>query len=930
METQTMPDWKAEIRARLQRLRLAPAREAAIVEELAQHVQDCYEELLASGATEAEAERQAWSELSGRELLERELRRVERTSSSEPIVLGTNRRTNMIADLWQDLRYGARMLAKQPGFTVIAVLTLALGIGANTAIFSLLDAVLLKSLPVQGPEKLVLFGKGEDSGLNTGFPNKSWDLFSYPFYQEVRQRQEVFTEVAAILNNLRSPYGVVHIRGASGEAEKLTLQLVSGTYFSVLGVQASLGRTFTDADEQKAGGPPVAVVSYDWWQRRLGGDPAVVGATISARQTVYNIIGVAPKEFFGTTVGQMPDLWVPLALEEQSPSSLWSGIHNQEAQSLYLIARLKNGVPAEQAGAAVNLLFKQSLQERAGAQSSPERLQAIQRASIELTPVGRGLSILRREFSLSLRILMAAVGFVLLIACANVANLLLARAAARQREFAVRLAVGAGRTRLIRQLLTESVLLASLGGIAGVLLAWWGSRLLLLMASARAEALPLDVTPNARILGFTLLASLLSAVIFGTAPALRAARIEPNAALKGGKGAAQTTSQSPIGKALVVAQVALSLVLLVGAGLFVRTLINLQNVPTGFRQENVMLFQLYTFMLGYEDAQYAPLMREIEEKVKAVPGVQAASFSTFVFNQDQWTSRVFTDGPEPPEGQRSVRQSLVGTDYFTTMGIPLIAGRSFGPHDTATSPKVAVISETMAARFFPNGSALGKRFGTSERPQKEFEIVGVVKDAKYGVVAEQLRPMAYYPHAQMPQPLSNFVVRFSVAPEAIVPQVRQAIRQVNRNLPVDEVVSLSEYIGRSLTLQRLVARLASFFGLLALLLACVGLYGVLSYAVARRTNEIGIRIALGAQSRDVLWLVLREALTLTLIGVGIGLAVSLAATQTAETLLYGLRPNDPLTIALSAALLLVVAAMAGYLPARKAARVDPMAALRVE
>lgn len=827
----------------------------------------------------------------------------------------------------QDLRFGIRMLLKNKSFTAVAVLSLALGIGGNTAIFSLLDVVLLKSLPVEEPDKLVLFGKGEETGPNTGFPNKSWELFSYPFYQEVRQRNEVFSEVTALLSTPGSPHGIVNTNGSSGEAEKLNIQLVSGTYFSVLGLQASLGRTFTEADDQTADEPPVAVISYAWWQRRWGGDPAAIGKTISVRQTVYTIIGIAPREFFGTTVGQAPDLWVPLAREAQSPNSLWSQLHDKESQSLYLIARLKNGVSAEQASAAVNLLFKQSLQERAGAQASPERLQAIERASIELTPAGRGLSELRARFSLSLRILMAVVGVVLLIACANVANLLLARAAARQKEFAVRLSVGASRTRLVRQLLTESVLLAGLGGIVGIALAWWGSRLLVLMASAGSEALPLDVTPNARILGFTLLASLLSAAIFGIAPARRAARIEPNSALKSGKGLAQATGR--LGKALVVAQVALSLLLLVGAGLFVRTLMNLQNVPTGFAQQNVLLFRLDPATTGIKGAQFAPLLREVEEKVKAVPGVQAASFSTFIFNQGQWTSRVYTGAPEQPEGQKSVRQNLVGPDYFKTMGISLIAGRSFGPQDTDHSPKVAIISEAMAERFYPNESPLGRRFSTYGSSE-QFEIIGVVKDAKYGTVTEQWRPMAYYPHAQSPQPLGNLVVRFSGPPAAIVPQVRQTIQQVNRHLPIDEVVSLSEHIGRSLTQQKLVARLASFFALLASLLACVGLYGVLSYTVARRTNEIGIRKALGAQTHSVLWLVLREAVKLVLIGLGIGLVAAAYTTKIAERLLFGLKPTDPLTLIGATLLLLVVATMAGYLPARRAARVDPMVALRDE
>jgi predicted permease len=830
-------------------------------------------------------------------------------------------------EMMQDLRYAVRMLLKSKMFTLVAVLSLALGIGANTAIFSLLDAVLLKSLPVQEPEKLVLFGKGEGSGVTGDFPNGSMDLFSYPFYQEVRQQNQVFSEVAALLSLLWSVHGSVN--SASGEPEKLDVQLVSGTYFPVLGVQASLGRTFTAADDQTPGEHAVAVVSYAWWKGRLGGDPAVIGKTLTIDQTTYTIIGVAPKEFFGTKVGEAPDMWIPLAMEGQMPPFHWKARNNREFQSLYLLARLKEGVPAAQASAAVNLHFKQFLQAQAGAPPSAERLQDIQRASIELTPAGKGLSKLRREFSLSLRILMAVVGFVLLIACANVANLLLARAANRQKEFAVRLAVGAGRIRLIRQLLTESILLASLGGLAGILLAWWGSRLLVVLASSRTAALPLDVTPNVRILGFTLLASLLSAILFGTAPAWRAAKIEPNSVLKGGKGAAQAVSQSPFGKVLVVVQVALSLLLLVGAGLFMRTLINLQNVPAGFNQQNAMLFQVDTSLTGYQKAQFASLLREVEEKVQAVPGVQTASFAFLVFNQGFATSEILIPGQTLPEGEGpGIKNNYVGRDYFAAMGIPLIAGRGFGPQDSDQSPKVAVISETLAQRFFPGGSPLGKRFGKASG--EEFEIIGVVKDAKYRRLTEEPLPMAYYPYAQGSGPLGNLVVRFSGPPDAALAPIRQAIKQVNRNLPVDEVVSLSEHVGQTLIQQRLIARLATFFGLLALLLACVGLYGVLAYGVSRRTSEIGLRMALGAQSNDVLRLVLREALKLVLAGIVVGIVASLVITQGAATLLFGLQPTDPLTISGATALLLSMALLAAYLPARRAARVDPMVALRDE
>jgi predicted permease len=835
-------------------------------------------------------------------------------------------------EMFQDLRYGVRILLKSKMFTVVAVLSLALGIGANTAIFSLLDAVLLKSLPVREPDKLVLFGKGQDTGMRDGFPGGSVDLFSYPFFQEARQRKEVFSDVAALLSIPWNVHATIDSAGAGREAEKMEVQLVSGNYFSVLGVNASLGRTLTDADNQKPGGHPVAVVSHAWWQRRLGGDPLAIGKTITIDKVAYTIIGVGPNEFFGTTVGRAPEIWVPLAMEAQMPPVHWNGRADRTVQDLNIIGRLKNGVSATQANAAVNLQFKQFLQDWAGAQPSADRAQDIQRARIELTPAGRGLSQLRMKFSLSLRILMALAGLVLLIACGNIANLLLVRAASRQKEFAMRLAMGAGQFRLVRQLLTESLLLATLGGVAGVLLARWGSQFLALMASAGAEALPIDVTPNARILTFTLFTSLLSALIFGTAPALRAIRIEPNASLKGGKGAVQAGSQSPLGKALVITQVALSLLLLVGAMLFVRTLINLQNVPTGFNQQNVMLFKLDTAAMGYRDAQLANVMREVEEAVKIVPGVEAASFSFIIFNQGLWTSPAFTRGQNQPEGQsRTVRNNVVGPDYFSTMGIPLILGRGFSPQDNDKSQKVAVISETMAERFFPHRSPIGRRFGISgPESSEQIEIIGVVKDVKTMSLSEEARPMAYYPHAQGSGPLDNFVVRFSGAPESIVPQVRRAIREINSHLPVDETVSLSDHIGRSLVSQKLTARLAAFFGLLALLLASIGLYGVLSYALARRTNEIGIRMAIGAERRDVLWLVLREALTPVMIGIGIGLVASLAATRTASSLLFGVKPNDPLTITMAMLLLLAVAALAGYLPARRAARVDPMVALRDE
>jgi len=823
------------------------------------------------------------------------------------------------------------MLLKQKGFTTIAVLSLALGIGANTAIFSLIDALMLRALPVFEPERLVLFGNAKSSGIQIGFPDSSIDLFSYPTYREIRERTQSFSDIAAVHSFPSRVHGVVHAGGSTGELEQVKAQMVSGTYFSVLGVNAHLGRVLTANDDITPGGHPVVVASHSWWQRRFASNPSVIGSTVSIDKTTYTIIGVAPRDFFGTTVGDSPDIWVPLSMEEQLPPG-FKGLTNRMFQSLYLIGRLKPGTSVEQAGAETNLLFKQVLQEYSGAQPSEKRLQDIQQARIELTPAGRGLSELRREFSLPLKILMIVVGVVLLIACANIANLLMARAAARVQEFTIRVALGASAARIGRQLLTESLLLALVGGAAGVLLGSWGSSALVSMVSTGPQALPLNVEPDLRVLLFTVVLSILSAVVFGTAPAIRASRVELNASLKSNRASSSAITKSLLGKTLLVSQVALSLLLLVGAGLFVRTLVNLQRVDAGFNQEQVLLFQIDTDAIGYkQDSRLVQLYRDVEARVSSIPGVRAASFSMFAFNQGGWNAPASTRADSSSAGTVQIGNNSVGPDFFEAMGLPLLAGRGFGAQDTESSPKVAVISEAMARRMFPNSSPLGKRFGMGGPEHSEdIEIIGVVKDAKYGNLMEEPRPMAYYPYSQSIIFLSNLEVSFSGEPGAITAETRRAIKDVHRDLPIVDAVRMSEHVGRSLVQQKLIARLSSFFGVLALLLACIGLFGIMSYSVTKRTNEIGIRMALGAGRADVMRLVLREGMTPVIIGVAIGLPAAIMGARLIATLLFGLQPSDPLTISVATVLLIGVAALAGYLPARKASRVDPMTALRCE
>jgi len=834
-----------------------------------------------------------------------------------------------IENLSQDLRYSVRMLAKSPVFTLVAVLSLALGIGANTAIFSLMNVVMLRTLPVKDPGQLVLFGNGRAAGSTSSLPNQSWQLFSYPFYRSFSQKSQVFSGVTAIDSIEFATHGAL-----AGEGhEMLHASLVSGTYFPVLGVNPWRGRLLTEADDQTPGSGAVAVASYSWWQRH-GSDPAAVGKTIHIEGTDYTIAGIAPPGFFGISVGELPDLWIPLSMEKEiSPG--WNGLSDKWFQSLYVVARLKPGVTVEQASANTNLVFQQFLRsEYLGPSPAQKDLADVAHAQIELNPAARGLSRLRRQFTLPLEILITIASLVLLIACANLANLLLARGAARSREFGLRMAIGASRSRVVRQLLTESFVLALLGAALGVAASWRAGHLLLTMAISSPEPAGMNVSPDLRVLAFTLSLTILTALLFGVTPALRAAQLDLTASLRQGRGIASPQSRISLARGLIVAQIALSLVLLAAASLFLRSLVNLTRVDTGFNKQNVLVLNLDEYSAGLPlDARLVNLQQQIEDRVQAVPGVEAASFSMFTFNQGEWSDDVTVQGvPRTPENSQDVLHNVVGKGFFSTMSLPILAGRGFNATDKIDSPKVAVINQTMAQRFFPDSSPIGHRFGFGDDPSHsgDIEIVGVVKNAKYVTLQESSEAAAYFPYAQRVQYFGNFEVRSSSDAALMIPAVRRAIAEVNPNIPVNSVSTLSEQVDESTANQRLIARLSAFFGLLAAFLVCIGIYGLLSYAVARRTSEIGVRMALGAKRSNVLWLILREILVLVAIGVVIGVPVALEGNHLVVKLLYGLSPADPGSLLAAVAMLVAIALLAGYLPARKASLVEPTVALRCE
>ena len=909
-----MPNWNHIVREHLAVLRLPPEREIEIVEELALHLEAAYEDALADGLPASEAEARALRSYDWRSL-ECELSRAEQPvvarALQSPLELIERKGGMRMESFIQDLRFGARMLMKQPGFTLIAVLTLALGIGANTAIFSLIDAVLLKQLPVKDPGQLVALA-------NTTSAGETRANFSYPLFQDLRERNQVLSGILAYS-------GVALNLSGNGQTERVAGQLVSGNFFSVLGVQPLLGRVFSDGDDKSPGAHPVTILSHSYWRRRFAGNPSVVGETVRLNGYPFTVIGVAPPGFFGVEVGAAPELWVPMMMQPQVTE--WAGRLQQRNNFwVKLMARLKPDVSAQQAQAATDALCQQINQEAPG--QSPGLRSFLLQQRVRLRPASQGLSGLRNQFRQPLLILLGVVGLVLLIACANLANLLLARATGRASETAVRLALGASRARLVAQLLAESLLLSLLGGLFGLLFAFWGADFLLsFLSQARFT---IELQPDLRVLGFNLGVAVLTGALFGLAPALQATRPNLIGALKNeiptvsGSG-----SRFELRKLLVVSQVALSLLLLIGAGLFVRTLQNLKGIDLGFRADKVLLLSMNPGLNGYKPEQVKSFYGRLLERVNRLPGVQSASIADMPLMGGAWIDGASVEGYKAAADQdMSVSAKNVEPKFFETMGIALLAGRDFSVQDDAGAPKVAVINETLSRDFFGNDNPLGRRIGVGEKPERE--IIGVIKDTKYMDLKKQAPRTVYVPLAQAAAGGADRTlhVRTAGEPMNLVAAIRREVETLDKNLPVYNVRTFTDLVEQSFHQERLIATLSSFFGLLALLLASLGLYGVMAYSVARRTREIGVRLALGAQKSDVLKLVMRQGMTLALVGAGLGVIAAWAMTRVLANLLYGVSPTDPLTFVSIPLGLVGVALLACYLPARRATKVDPMTALR--
>jgi predicted permease len=884
--------------------------------ELAFHVDAETERLIGEGLPPVEARRHALATFGGLEPIR------ERTRDA--------RGTQWIEHLWQDLRYGARVLRRAPGFTLGAIASLAIGIGANTAMFSVTDALLFRPLPVERPHELVFLNRAGYSEPN--------QRFSYPALQRFRQGipEVPFAAHTSIARTLFS---------VDGPSELVLGQLVTGNWFDVLGARAEAGRVFTAADTQELGGKPVVVLSDDFWARRFARDPGVIGKTVTINRVPVTVVGVAARGFSGLTIGTRLDCWLPVTMQHEL--GYYTNAYMEDADDrkpwltqdgiefLNIVARLRDGMAHTAVPARMAALHRRSVDSQAEKLADPERREFKRREYLELISAWRGQSPLRETFTEPLQVLMGAAAFVLLIGCANLASLILARGAARSRELSLRLSLGASRGRIVRQLTTESLLLAGLGGLAAVAVARWGADGLLRLAATTRTPIPLSLPFDWRLIAFAGAASLLTGLAFGLMPALRLSRAGLVDGLKTGSRSTSASGREtrvPFGRALIITQVTLALTLLVGAVAFVRTFKNLLAEQSGFEREQVVSARFETQLAGFGAEQWPALSQRLLDAARRVPGVRSASLGVTgtLSGVMRIGGSIVVEGQPPHVGPEwTLREEQVGDDFFATMGMPLVRGRDFRLADRVGAQSVAVINETMARRFFGDVDPIGRHFGYGTPP--EFEVVGIVRDARIDGPRSPVPSLAYLPLRQHPGNVANYLyIRVTNAPEAAATALRAALASAEPSLAIREVVTLDELTGRTVARERLMSQLTSGFGLLALAVAALGLYATISYSVVRRTSELGVRLALGASPGSVRWLVLSETLLVVGAGCVIGLLLAVPALRYVGTLLFGLSPGDLVTLVTATATLLFVSVLAALIPAMRAARTDPIRALRSE
>lgn len=835
--------------------------------------------------------------------------------------------------LIQDIKYGLRMLLKSPGFTAIAILTLALGIGANTAIFSFTDQVLLRTLPVPNPQELVVLrSPGPNPGRTSSDMTDGAQAFSYPMYKDLSDRSTVFTGLLAC-------FGVdVNVTG-HGTTQSGTGELVSGNYFQTLEVQPALGRVFDANDETAPGANSVAVLSYAYWTRKFGADPSILNKPLQVNGTALTVVGVAARGFDGVQFGSLPDIFIPITMLNQMAPTSGLELENRAHHWVAILGRLKPGVSREQAQASLQPIYAPLLEEDAKllkySATSPRRRQFLEKP-LQLVDGATGRQVVQPGAEEPLIVLLGMVALVLLIACANLASLLVARGEARQREIAVRLAMGAGRTRLVRQLLTESLLIGIAGGVAGVAFASWCLDTMVGAIPSDAGMVGLTAKLDPRVLWFAAAVTIVTSVLFGLAPALRATRVNLQSTLKDqGSSVSEGRSNIRLRKVLIIAQVALTAVLLAGAGLLARTLANLEHANLGVKTENILQFSVEPDLNGDKPAQTLALGQQARQAIAALPGVRSMAVSEEqIFNNDDNSSNITPEGyTVGPEENTNVLWAFISPNYFSTMGIPLVAGREFTDADTTTSHKVIIINQALERRFFAGRNPIGMHigFGGGSSVHPDMEIVGVVADSKWDGPRANIVPFLYEPYTQDTQLGSlAFYVRTERDPSQMAAMLRETMQRLDSNLPINDMRTLTQQISDRMFNDKLVAVLSISLAALAALLAALGLYGVLAYVVARRTREIGIRMALGGQRSDILRLVLGQGAWLTAIGGAIGIVAALAVTRLATTMLYGVSAYDPLTFIAVIVLLAIVSGAACYMPARRAMRVDPIVALRYE